>query len=384
MFAKSTIHSRRALEQIQPYSPGKPMWELQAELGLDKVIKLASNENPLGPSMKAVKAIKQNASQINRYPDAHALCLKETIAEITNLIPEQLIVTNGADELITLISETFLEANDEIIVPAPSFSEYDFGAHLMGAKVVPVALGKQFEFEIGAILAAVTENTKIVYICSPNNPTGTYLSSNDLELLLNKLPSNILVVFDAAYWHYATAEDFTNGMEYIALNYPIIVLQTFSKVYGLAGIRVGFGAARNDIIQSIVKVKEPFNVNALAQAAAIAALTDDEHITHSKKLNSEDKEQLYQGFSEMNLHFVESMGNFILVKIDPDANSFNSQLLQRGVIVRYGDVWELPEYIRVSVGTEEENEVLIKEMNLIFQVGHQREGDSTVELQETD
>lgn len=368
MFTKSTIHSRKALEQIQPYSPGKPVWELQARLGVDKVIKMASNENPLGPSMRAVEAITQNASQINRYPDAHALRLKEMISEKTNLTQEQLIITNGADELITLISETFLEAGDEIIVPAPSFSEYDFGAHLMGAKVVPIALGEHFEFEIGSILAAVTERTKIVYICSPNNPTGTYLSKEDLELLVNKLPSNILVVLDAAYWHYATAEDYTNGMEYIALNYPVIVLQTFSKIYGLAGIRVGFGAARKDIIQSIVKVKEPFNVNALAQAAAVAALKDEEHITHSKKLNSEGREQLYQGFSEMNLHYAESMSNFILVKIGPDAETFNNQLLRRGIIVRYGDIWGLPEYIRVSIGTAEENKVLIKEMNSILYI----------------
>jgi histidinol-phosphate aminotransferase len=372
MSAQRTIHSRKALEQIQPYSPGKPMWELQSELGLDKVIKLASNENPFGPSEEAVKAITQCASQINRYPDAQALHLKQMIAVSTDLTQEQLIITNGADELITLISETYLEAGDEIIVPAPSFREYNFGAHLMGAKVVPVALGENFTFKIDAILAAVTERTKIVYICSPNNPTGTYLSKVNLDLLLNELPPNVLIVFDAAYWHYATAEDYTNGMKYIALNYPIIVLQTFSKIYGLAGIRVGFGAARKDIIQSILKVKEPFNVNALAQVAALAAFTDDMHMIRSKMLNTKGRKQLYQGFSEMNLHYIESMSNFVLVKIGPNAEAFNHQLLQRGIIVRYGDIWGLPEYIRVSVGTAEENDMLIKEMKSIFNVNHQR------------
>lgn len=366
MITKTTIRSRKTLEKIKPYSPGKSILELQLELGLENIIKMASNENPLGPSMKAVKAIIQNASQINRYPDSYALRLKEMIAATTNLTQEQLIITNGADELITLISETFLEAGDEIIVPFPSFSEYDFGAYLMGAKVVPVALGEHFEFDIDSILLAVTDRTKIVYICSPNNPTGTYLSKVNLELLLNKLPRNVLVVFDAAYWHYASAEDYTNSMEYIALQYPIIVLQTFSKIYGLAGIRVGFGAAREDIIQSILKVKEPFNVNALAQDAAVAAMTDNEHITNSKKMNSQGREQLYQGFSEMNLHYVESMSNFILVKIGPEARTFNDQLLRRGIIVRYGDIWELPEYIRVSVGTVGENRVLIKVMNSLL------------------
>ena len=161
-------------------------------------------------------------------------------------------------------------------------------------------------------------------------------------------------------------------MEYIELNYPIIVLQTFSKIYGLAGIRVGFGAARKDIIQSILKVKEPFNVNALAQMAALSALTDDIHMIRSKMLNTEGRKQLYQGFSEMNMHYVESMSNFVLVKIGPDAEAFNHQLLQKGIIARYRDIWGLPEYIRVSVGTADENDVLIKEMKSIYKVNHQR------------
>lgn len=362
----SIIDSRRVLEKLQPYSPGKPIWELQKELGLKDVIKLASNENALGPSNKAVEAITRNVGEINRYPDADAVRLKEMIAVKMNLKQEQLIITNGADELIMLISKTYLEAGDEIIVPSPSFSEYEFGGHLMGAIVVPVALDKQFEYEIEPILAAVTNRTKIVYICSPNNPTGTYIPKQLLERLLKELPKNVLVVFDAAYWHYATAEDYTNGIEYITSNYPVIVLQTFSKVYGLAGIRVGFGAAREDIIQSILKVKEPFNVNSLAQAAATAAIMDDAHVNKSKKLNSEGRNQLYKAFSNMKLRYIESMSNFILVKIGPDAESFNNQLLQRGIIVRYGDIWGLPEYIRVSIGTAEENKVLIDEMKSIF------------------
>lgn len=173
-------------------------------------------------------------------------------------------------------------------------------------------------------------------------------------------------MFDAAYWHYATAEDYTNGIEYITLNYPVIVLQTFSKIYGLAGVRVGFGAAREDIIQSILKVKEPFNVNSLAQAAAVAAVMDDEHVNKSKKLNSQGRNQLYKAFSNMNLRYIESMSNFILVKIGPEAESFYNQLLLRGIIVRYGAIWGLPEYIRISLGTLEENRVLIKAMNSIL------------------
>ncbi|WP_413301182.1 histidinol-phosphate transaminase [Bacillus sp. 1P10SD] len=360
------ILKRKALESIKPYTPGKPLWEVKEELGLQQVIKLASNENPLGASPKAIEAISNILNELNRYPDAHAVELKKTIASFLAINTEQLIITNGADELITLISETYLEPSDEIIVPFPSFSEYDFGAQLMGAKVVPVPLDDEYQFNIETILAAVTEHTKIIYICSPNNPTGTYMPKSMLEKLLHSLPKNILVVFDSAYSHFATNEDYTNGLEFVRSDDPIIVLQTFSKIYGLAGVRVGFGVAPESIIQSILHVKEPFNVNSLAQAAAAAAITDKEHVNQSKQVNTKGREQLYNALTELGIKYTKSMSNFILIEFGAYAKEVYQQLLALGVIVRYGDTWGLPGHIRISIGTEEENTILIEAISSIL------------------
>ncbi|CEG24246.1 Histidinol-phosphate aminotransferase 2 [Planococcus massiliensis] len=354
-----TIKARKTLETIQPYSPGKPIWEVQKELGLDRVIKLASNENPLGPSPKAVEAIQTGLAELNRYPDADATALKGAIAARYEVAPSQVITTNGADELITLISEAFLEQGDEIIVPSPSFSEYDFGAHIMGAAVVPVPFAAGFEYDVDALIAAVTEKTKIIYICSPNNPTGTYMQKADIEKLLNAV-KDVLVVIDAAYSHFAEAVDYTDGIEYINAGYPVVALQTFSKIYGIAGVRVGFGIAPEAIVQSILKVKEPFNVNTLAQIAATAAISDKEHVEASQTANQAGRKQLYQAFDELGLAYTPSMANFVLVNVGPNGETLYKELMANGVIVRYGKTWGLPEYIRVSVGTKEENEFFIE------------------------
>jgi histidinol-phosphate aminotransferase len=360
MANETQIEPRRALQSIKPYTPGKPIWEVQRELGLVKVIKLASNENPLGASPKGIKAAQDYLAEIHRYPDADAKDVKQAIADKLDLQVQQLIVTNGGDELISLISEAFLEHEDEIIVPSPSFTEYIFGARLMDAGVVAVPLDQDFCYDVEAILAAVTEQTKIIYICSPNNPTGTYIPKQDMDKLLAALPDKILVVIDAAYSHFATAEDYTDGLDYVRAGYPVIVLQTFSKIYGLAGLRIGFGAAPESIIRHIVKVKEPFNVNALAQAAAAAAITDDLHVQASSQLNTAGREQLYEALSLMGFSFTKSMSNFVLVELGAEAKAYCGRLLAQGVVVRYGDIWGLPQHVRISIGTSEENEFLIQ------------------------
>lgn len=232
---RNRVIHRKELEAIKPYTPGKSLWEVQKELGLKKVIKLASNENPLGPSPKALTAIKNAVNDINRYPDAHAVKLKNVIASRLSISSNELIITNGGDELITLVSETFLTSGDEIIVPSPSFSEYDFGAHLMGAKVVPVPLDHNYQFTIDSILSAVTEKTKLIYICSPNNPTGTYLQKSKLKTLLTSLPENILVVFDSAYRHFATNEDYTDGLDFV-LVIQSLCYKRFLKFMDLQGL----------------------------------------------------------------------------------------------------------------------------------------------------
>ncbi|WP_169084825.1 histidinol-phosphate transaminase [Paenibacillus sp. PL91] len=366
MSEEIVIQARKELTQMKPYSPGKPIWEVQKELGLERVVKLASNENPLGPSPKAVEAMQAALTDLHRYPDAQSIQLKQAIAGRYELAEEQVIVTNGGDELITLISETFLDASDEIIVPGPTFSEYEFGAQLMGAKAIVAPLKGDFQYDSDAILAAVTERTKMVYLCSPNNPTGTILSKKELQHLLDSLPKRVLVVLDAAYSHFVTAEHYSDGVEFVRAGYPLIVLKTFSKIYGLAGIRVGFGAAPQAIIQSILQVKEPFNVNALAQAAAIAATGDEEHVTRSQTLVIEERERLYAAFQQLGLSYTMSMSNFVLVKVGEQSESIYKQLMANGIIVRLANTWGLPLHLRISIGTPEENDLLIAALSDIL------------------
>ncbi|MBP3963819.1 histidinol-phosphate transaminase [Paenibacillus lignilyticus] len=363
---KSAIPSRNVLKRMKPYSPGKPIWEVQRELGLDRVVKLASNENPLGPSPKAVEAIRELLSDIHRYPDAQAVDLRATIAAKYELLSEQIIVTNGGDELITLVSEAFIETGDEIIVPGPSFSEYEFGGQLMGAVIRTVSLTEDYQYNVPAILEAVSERTKLLYLCSPNNPTGTILSQSALTEFLNSLPPNVLVILDSAYSHFVTEDDYSDGIEFVKAGYPVIVLQTFSKVYGLAGIRVGFGVASPSIIRAILQVKEPFNVNALAQAAAAAAIVDDDHVRKSSLLVKEERLRLYQGFEELGLSYTSSMSNFILVELYENAEQHYVELMRKGVIVRYGAAWGLPQHVRISIGTPEENNILLQALRMIL------------------
>ncbi|MCC3376479.1 histidinol-phosphate transaminase [Cohnella sp. REN36] len=352
--------ARETLGRMAPYTPGKPIWEVREEYGLDRIVKLASNENPLGPSPLALAAITEMLSELHRYPDHRATALAEALAERLGVAPSQLVVANGADELITLLSEAYLDPGDEIVVPSPSFSEYEFGGLLMNADVVRVPLREGFAYEITDILASVTPRTKLLYLCSPNNPTGTYLSRNHLRHLTDALPERVLVVLDAAYAHFADAEDYTDGFELLREGRNIAILQTFSKIYGLAGVRAGYCAAPEAIVRALLQVKEPFNVNALAQTAAIAALRDDDHLAASRRCNAEGRRQLREGLAALGVPTTESQANFVLAEFGDDAQDLDRALLRRGVIVRSGKGWGLPRHLRISVGTGEENAFLLR------------------------
>lgn len=354
---------RHALQQLQPYSPGKPIWEVQQQYGLERVSKLASNENPLGPSPLAMEAAAAMLAQLHRYPDAKACALRDAIAASIGLERESIIITNGGDELIMLLSEAFLEAGDEVIVASPTFSEYAFGAALMGAAVIPVPLAPGFRYSSRALLERVTACTKLVYLCSPNNPTGTYMPQEELDMLLGGLPAGVLVVLDAAYSHYAAGEQgYTDGLPFLRAGAPVLVLQTFSKIYGLAGLRVGFGAGPAEIIARLMQVKEPFNVNALAQAAAAAAIADSQHVAAALAVNEQGKRQLYRGLEALGIPYTPSAGNFVLVELGERAKAWYEALLERGIIVRYAGSWGLPGHIRVSIGLEGELSMLLAEL----------------------
>ncbi|MCC2684702.1 MAG: histidinol-phosphate transaminase [Paenibacillaceae bacterium] len=363
----STIKPRPALQALETYSPGKPIWEVEREFGLQRVIKLASNENPLGPSSMAIAAIRDTLADLHRYPDAQAVRLREALAAHHRLDPAQLIVGNGADELITLISETFLQPEDEVLVPSPSFGEYEFGGKLMDAKVIRVPLTDSFEYDLTRFLDAITARTKIVYLCSPNNPTGTYIPRQPLLDFLNKLPDRVLTVLDGAYAHYADAADFADGIAQIALetNSPLLALRTFSKIYGLAGLRIGYGIASGDLIEQILRGKEPFNVNSLAQAAAVAALADKRHVNDSLEVNRQGRAQLSQAFDRLGISYTKTMANFILAHFGPGAPEIYEKLLQSGIIVRKGTTWGVPEHMRITIGTKEDNEALIAHLELL-------------------
>jgi histidinol-phosphate aminotransferase len=350
---------RSCLENINPYVPGKPIEEVERELGLSDVVKMASNENPLGPSPKAVKAITDYLHRISLYPDGNGFYLKQDLARYLGLDVKNIILGNGADELIILVGLAYLNPGDEIIMAQPSFSEYDFSARLMDAVPVRVPC-KDFRHDLDAIAAAITEKTKIIYICNPNNPTGTIVTQEEVEKFLDKVPSEILVVFDEAYYEFVDDESYAQSIGFLNKGFNILILRTFSKIFGLAGLRVGYGLADEGVISDLNTVREPFNVNSVAQVAARAALDDLEHIEAVKVVNRKGKEYLAAEFKRMGLSYVPTEANFLFVEVGVDSKELFQMMLRKGVIVRTGDIFGYPKYIRVTIDTEDHNIRFIK------------------------
>lgn len=357
---------RNCLHDLKPYVPGKPIEEVKRELGLEHVIKLASNENPIGASEASKEATRNALDNSHIYPDGNCFELKQALANYLKVSTEELIVGNGSDEIIKLLAEAVLNQGDEVIAPTPSFSEYWFAATVMNAYVTGVPLKADFTYDVDAMIAAVTPKTKLMFLCSPNNPTGTYLSKMELEKILNSIPKDIIVAVDEAYYEYANAEDYPSGIDYIN-SHRVIALRTFSKIYGLAAYRVGYGVASKELIHYINRVREPFNVNSFAQAAATAALTDEKHVEKSRAVVEQGKEMLYQVFDELDLKYIPTQGNFVFVDTKKNSKDVFTKLLHRGVIIRTGDIFGHPTYIRVTFGTKEENETFIKEFKEVLQ-----------------
>lgn len=352
--------TRKALENIKPYVPGKPIEEVQREFGLDDVIKLASNENPLGPSPKAKEALVSGIADVHIYPDGSHYHLKQDLARFHGLDPDYFIIGNGSDEVLKLLAETFINEGDEGIMADPSFSEYDFCVTLMGGKMVKVPVNNGLGLDLQAMAAAITDKTKLVFVCNPNNPTGTIVRGNELDDFLAKVPDHVIVVFDEAYFEYVEDEGYRSGLDYLKEGHQnVVVLRTFSKIYGLSGLRVGYGIAQPELINWISRTREPFNVNSLAQLGARAALTDDEFVATSREVNNKGKEYLYREFQARNISFVPTHTNFIFADVGVDCKEVFQSLLKQGVIIRTGDIFGYPTYIRVTIGTEEENKRFI-------------------------
>jgi histidinol-phosphate aminotransferase len=349
---------RKQIMEIKPYVPGKPIEEVERELGITNVIKLASNENPLGPSPLAVEAMTATIPKVSIYPDGNCYYLKNALSAHLGVAMDHLIVGNGSDEILKLITEAFLNEGEEAVVGNPTFSEYDFSVKIMGGKTVAVPL-KDHVHDLSAMRDAVTDNTKLVFVCNPNNPTGTTVKRQKLAKLIDSLPQGVITVLDEAYYEYVTDPDYGESLDFVHQGKDVIVLRTFSKIYGLAGLRVGYGVARPDLIGSLLRVKEPFNVNMMAQAAALAALEDGEHVERSRTVNEEGKKYLAAEFTRLGLTYAPTQANFIWVNIAADCRTVFNKLLGRGVIVRTGDIFGAPDVLRITVGTPEQNERLI-------------------------
>ena len=350
---------RRTVLNIKPYVPGKPIQEVKRDLGLEEVYKMASNENPFGPSPRAVEAIKEALGELNRYPEASCYYLKNKLAQFWNLKPENFIIGNGSDELIILTLRAYLNPGDEVIVAKPTFLIYELASKIEGANIKTIPM-KNFRYDLPRMLDAVSSTTKIIFIANPDNPCGTYVTRDEVEIFLNQLPLDVVVFIDEAYYEFANhLSDFPDCLQYINKK-PLIVTRTFSKIYGLAGLRIGYGMAHPEFIKYLNKVREPFNVNSLAQVAALNALDDQEYVKKVKELILTGRDYLSKKFEQLGLDYIKSATNFILVKIGEEANRLCDYLLTNGVIVRNMSGWGLNEYIRVTVGLEEENKKLVK------------------------
>jgi len=357
---------RKGILDIKPYIPGKPVQEVRRELGLDDVIKLASNENPLGPSSLAVEAMKSAMEQIHLYPDAECYELRRAVAESMNISPDHLIFGNGGEEIITLIGKAFINEGDPCVISRDVYDAYETIVRIMGGTICYSDLVKH-RIDLGDMLKKIDERTKLVFICNPMNPTGTIVTRQEIEHFLQDIPSKTLVVLDEAYSHFASDRNYPNGIDYVRQGRNVIVLRTFSKVYGLGGIRIGYGVADPELIQYLRLVKEPFNVNMLAQVGALAAFRDEDHVHKTLHLIRTEKTFLYDELYAMGIEFVPSEANFVLINVGMNARALFQEMLKRGVIIRPGDIWNLPNFIRLTIGTREQNLRFIKALRDIRQ-----------------
>src|SRR5438445_4839810 len=344
---------------IAPYEPGKPIEELERELGIANPIKLASNENPLSPSDRVQKAILAALSALNRYPDGSGFYLRQALAKRHGVGQDQIVLGNGSNELIELVVRTFLRPGDEAVVPHPSFVVYPMIVQAAGGVRVMVML-KEHRLDLEAMARAITPMTKIVFIANPNNPTATIVTADEVSHFVSRLPERTIVVFDEAYIEFALGPDFPDTLEYVKQGRKVVTLRTFSKAASLAGLRVGYGVADADCIALMNRIRQPFNVNALAQVAALAALEDESHTLECVRMIEAGRHYLYDEFNALGVKYVPSRANFILVDVGRSASDIYQRLLKEGVIVRPMTPFGMESALRITVGTPQENRRLVK------------------------
>lgn len=341
------------LRELAVYEPGKPIEETARELHVDpaRIVKLASNENPLGPSPKALFAMRAALESAHLYPDGGGFYLREALAARLGLSREHLILGSGSNEIIEFLGHAFLHRGDDVITSEHAFIAYKLVAAVFGARTIEVP-SPDLRHDLDGIIAAITPRTRLIFIANPNNPTGTLAPQEEIDRFIERVPERVVVVFDEAYFEYL--DDPPDTLRFVRAGRNVAVLRTFSKIQGLASLRVGYGMARPELIQVLQKARQPFNVNGIGQAAALASLGDDEHRRATKRITDEGRAYLQRGFAAMNLRFIPSAANFVLVNVGDGAKIFRA-LLDRHIIVRALKGYNLPEWVRISVGTMEQN-----------------------------
>ncbi len=366
-FAKLAV---RGVQALQPYQPGKPIDELEREYGLTDIVKLASNENPLGPGPRVIEVLQNNLKELTRYPDGNGFDLKQALAnKYPNITIDNITLGNGSNDILEMIARAFVSESDSVIYSEHAFAVYPIVTQAIGATAV-VTSAKNWGHDLSAMLSAVTNNTKLIFIANPNNPTGTWLNTETLQNFLGSLPEHVIVVLDEAYFEFANhpdygVKDYPDGLTLLPQFDNLIVTRTFSKAYGLAGLRVGYAMANAQITNILNRVRQPFNVNSLALKAAEVALSDEAYLNASVALNYEQMKVIVDGLQALDLSFIPSIGNFVCFKV-ADANSCYENLLKKGIIVRPVGNYGLQNYLRVSVGTHDENQRFLSALKKVI------------------
>ena len=347
------------IKNLLPYKAGKPISEVKRQLGLKNIVKLASNENSLGPSLMAVNAVKEILLETHRYPDSNGYDLRTKLAKKFDLNIDNVIIGGGSEGIMSVIMRTFLSSKDEIIATKNSFIGFRVLANASGIKTNWVSM-KNYYYDLESMAKKINDNTKVIYLANPDNPTGTYFNKNSFDNFMDKVPSRVIVILDEAYFEYAShIDDYPDSMHYRYDN--VITLRTFSKIHGLAGFRVGYGFANNNLIGNLMKVKLPFEPSTLGQVAACAALKDEKHLISSIQINNSEKIKLESFFKENNMKYIPSITNFLTLKFNSSnkAEKFCDNLLKKGIILRNLSSFGLPECVRVTIGLPNENKSLI-------------------------
>jgi len=352
---------------LQPYQPGKPIEELERELGISNIIKLASNENPLGPSESVLSAIAKATQDVSRYPDGNGFTLKAALAEKVQLDINQITLGNGSNDVLELLARTFVSPQDEVIFSQYAFAVYPLVTQAIGAKSV-IAAARDYGHDLDAMSVLITDKTKLIFIANPNNPTGTALRPEQIQAFMQQVPNTVIVVLDEAYVEY-TAQT-VNTVDWLKTYPNLVITRTFSKAYGLAALRVGYSLSHHNVADVVNRIRQPFNVNSFALSAATAALSDHEYIAQTKQLNDAGMQQFELGFQQLGLDFIPSKGNFICVDVKANAEQVFQSLLHQGVITRPVANYGLPQHLRISIGHEQENQSCLDALATLLESNH--------------